>query len=89
MAKFSYMAKHLKICYPEEQVKHIPGAKQKAGGGKLQGYGVQVYSCFGYVLAWPCILLRADSACVTYWHFAMRPGRDWENCLLKTGGKLL
>lgn len=34
------MAKHLKICYPEEQVKHIPGAKQKAGGEKLQVYGV-------------------------------------------------
>lgn len=34
------MAKHLKICYLEEQVEHIPGAKQKAGGEKLQGYGV-------------------------------------------------
>lgn len=40
MAKFSYMAKYLKICYLEEQVKRIPGAKQTAGGEKLQGYGV-------------------------------------------------
>lgn len=27
--------------------------------------------------------------CVTYWHFAMRPGRDWEHCLWNTRREII
>lgn len=60
------------MCCFEDEVKDSSGAKQKTGAEPT----------LGYVLPWPCTLPSRLS--MTYWHFAVRSRRDWQNCLLKT-----